>query len=199
MIDRDFCPSTETGRLIFELNSGKQIEQTAVTSSSTFISQNLSFFASCTVVTRPLRMPSDSSITRILTSITEEGIDKQISPPLPCARNENRGTETLSSPVTLSRVSSKPTLKRSMRSPSASSFLYHMKKLPMNDVIPLGGDADPQLVKEFLEIAEKRAVAFKANVHRSRAFQVSWYLAVTCIIYFGFIGLPLWDGICYSV
>lgn len=69
----------------------------------------------------------------------------------------------------------------------------------MNDVIPLGENVDPLLVKEFLQVAEKRAEAFKANVHRSRAFKVFWYLLVSCIIYFGFIGYPLWDGIAYSI
>lgn len=69
----------------------------------------------------------------------------------------------------------------------------------MDSVIPLGRTADPILVKEFLEIAEKRAEAFRSNVHRSRAFKVFWYFLVTCIIYFGFIGYPLWDGIAYSI
>ena len=69
----------------------------------------------------------------------------------------------------------------------------------MNDAVPLGANADPALVKEFLDIAEKRAKAFKANVHRSRAFHVFWYLLVSCIIYFGFVGYSLWDGIAYSI
>jgi hypothetical protein len=86
-----------------------------------------------------------------------------------------------------------------MRSPSASSFLYHIKKVPMNDVVPLGAHADPTLVKEFLDIAEERAKAFKANVHRSRAFQVFWYLLLSCVIYFGFVGYPLWYGIAYFI
>jgi hypothetical protein len=74
-----------------------------------------------------------------------------------------------------------------------------MKKVPMNDVVSLGANADPALVKEFLDIAEERANAFKANVHRSRAFQVFWHLLISCMIYFGLVGYPLWDGIAYSI
>jgi len=69
----------------------------------------------------------------------------------------------------------------------------------MQDTIPLGANADPELVKEFLELAQKRAKAFEASIHQRRAFQVFWYFLVSCIIYFGFIGLPLWDGIAYSI
>lgn len=98
-----------------------------------------------------------------------------------------------------STASTKSTVYRSVRSPSASSFLYHLTKLPTEESIPLGVNADPEVVKEFLDMAEARAEAFKSSVHRSRAFQVFWFLLVTCIIYFGFIGLPLWDGIAYSI
>lgn len=124
--------------------------------------------------------------------------------PPPCIRNQTarsgsaEGSPSTATP-TVSRTSSKTSLSRSMRSPSASSFLYHMKKVPMNDAVPLGANADPALVKEFLDIAEERAKAFEANVHRSRAFQVFWYFLISCIIYFGFAGYPLWDGIAYSI
>lgn len=189
--------------------------QPPLLSSGTFYQYPCSISASCTMPMAHVNMHSKSPITTSLSSIKEEDLDLQVtdassvteevSLPLPCARQNfttrsgSQWTEVLSTATNLSRTSSKSTLKRSMRSPSASSFLYHLKKLPMNDVIPLGGNTDPELVKEFLEIAQKRTVAFKANVHKSRAFQVFWYFLVTCIIYFGFIGLPLWDGICYSI
>lgn len=181
----------------------------------TFYQHSYSISASCVMPTAHVNMHSKSPITTNLSSIREEDLDPQVtdassvteevSLPPPCAlrnlstRSSSQWTEVLSTPTNLSRTSSKSTLKRSITSPSASSFLYHMKKLPMNDVIPLGGNTDPELVKEFLEIAQRRTITFKANVHRSRAFQAFWYFLVTCIIYFGFIGLPLWDGICYSI
>lgn len=156
---------------------------------------------------------SGRSIPHELNSISEEDLSPTtaisdstipISRPPPCIHNQNAragSVEGLPSPATptVSRASSKTSLSRSMRSPSASSFLYHMKKVPMNDVVPLGANADSALVKEFLDVAEERAKAFKANIHRSRAFQVFWYLLLSCVIYFGFVGYPLWDGIAYSI
>jgi hypothetical protein len=98
-----------------------------------------------------------------------------------------------------SAASSKATLARSFNSPSSSSIWYHMQKPPMEDEMPLGVNADPEAVKEFLALAEKRAPSFKANAVHSTAFQIGWFVLILCIIYFGFIGFPLWDGIVLSI
>lgn len=155
-----------------------------------------------------------------LSSIGEEDTDLQITAapdstkhvarPLPCAQrqpsirechdeSQRHGVSLSSTDSVPSKSSSRPSLARSLRSPSASSLWYHIKKVPMHDAIPLGASADPARVKEFLELAQKRAEAFKSNIHHSRAFQVFWFFALSCVIYFGFIGFPLWDGVAYSI
>lgn len=163
---------------------------------------------------------SDSSLSNILPSITEDdpntdhtasaAVPERMSRPLPCVQRLCSIQDSQAvyqtheiSPARVISASSDATsrslLSRSLRSPSASSLWYHMKKLPMGDTIPLGASVDPALVKEFLDLAEKRAEAFKSNVHRTRTFQVFWYLLVSCMIYFGFVGLPLWNGIVFSI
>lgn len=87
---------------------------------------------------------------------------------------------------------------KTFRSPSASSVWYHMRKVPMDEAMPLGANADPEVVREFLEIAEKRAESLKSTVFQSRAFQIGWHLVLLCIVYFAFVGFPLWNGIVYS-
>lgn len=68
----------------------------------------------------------------------------------------------------------------------------------MDEAMPLGANAEPEIVKEFLELAEKRAEALKSTAFQSRAFQAGWYFLLLCVVYFAFVGLPLWNGIVYS-
>jgi hypothetical protein len=90
-------------------------------------------------------------------------------------------------------------LAHSFRSPSSSSMWYHIRKPPMDQNIPIGRSGDPALVKQLLELAEKSSIEFRPNIYRSTVFQAAWFILIMCVIYFAFIGFPLWNGIVVSI
>lgn len=65
--------------------------------------------------------------------------------------------------------------------------------------MPLGENADPEAVKEFLELAAKREIVYKPTKRRAYGWKIFWFLLILCIIYFVFIGIPLWDGLVYKI
>jgi hypothetical protein len=135
----------------------------------------------------------------VLSSITD---DAQSRPTSRETVRAARGPPATSRPKIFplqSATTSKESVSRSFRSPSASSSFYYMKKPPMASAVPLGSSASPEDIKEFLDLAEQRQKAFQPNKYSSCAWQMFWFMTILCITYFGFIGFPIWDGICYSL
>ncbi|KAH5271383.1 hypothetical protein HBI70_123710 [Parastagonospora nodorum] len=143
--------------------------------------------------------PAQRSQSSLMSTFTN---DVQSRPMSRQATRTSRKSPTTARPKILppqSATSSKETVSRSFRSPSASSSFYYVKKPPMASAVPLGSSADPEDIKEFLALAEQRQKAFEPNKYSSYAWQMFWFVMILCITYFGFIGFPIWDGICYSL
>jgi hypothetical protein len=143
--------------------------------------------------------PAQRSQSSLMSTFTN---DVQSRPMSRQATRTSRKPPTTARPKILplqSANSSKESVSRSFRSPSASSSFYYVKKPPMASAVPLGSSADPEDIKEFLALAEQREKAFEPNKYSSFAWQMFWFIMILCITYFGFIGFPIWDGICYSL
>ncbi|KAF2825498.1 hypothetical protein CC86DRAFT_295068 [Ophiobolus disseminans] len=69
----------------------------------------------------------------------------------------------------------------------------------MQDAVPLGTNADPEVIAAFLKMAEDHQKTYADNKYHSTAWQLFWFITLLCITYFGFIGFPLWDGIPYAL
>lgn len=142
--------------------------------------------------------PAQRSQSSLMSTFTDDPQSRPMS---------RQGTRTSRKPPTTrpkilplqSATSSKESVSRSFRSPSASSSFYYVKKPPMASAVPLGSSANPEDIKEFLALAEQRQKAFEPNKYSSFAWQMFWFIMILCITYFGFIGFPIWDGICYSL
>lgn len=85
------------------------------------------------------------------------------------------------------------------RTRSVASLAYFVAPMEKNNTtIPIFGDnieAEKENVEEFLagvEILQSRAVR---KPWQSKLFELGYHALILCIIYFVFVGQPLWDGV----
>lgn len=88
---------------------------------------------------------------------------------------------------------------RRYRTRSVSSFAYYVTPIEKNNAtIPIFGDdieAEKENVEEFLAAVEVLQARFVRKPWQTKMFKVLYFLAILCIIYFVFVGQPLWDGV----
>lgn len=143
---------------------------------------------------------SHCSQSSVVSTTTNDSQSRPTSRQTPRAatRSAVKSSRPKNSPLR-SATTSKESVSRSFGSPLTSNSFYYVKKPPVASAVPLGTSAGPEDIKMFLDLAEQRQKAFEINKYSSCAWQTFWFIAVLCIIYFGFVGFPIWDGICYSL
>ncbi len=58
---------------------------------------------------------------------------------------------------------------------------------------------DQAEVEKFLALIEERQQRASRGVAAQTIFKVGWLLFVLAVVYFAFVGFPLWNGIVYSL
>lgn len=81
-------------------------------------------------------------------------------------------------------------------------MLYYVKKPPLELELPFGlegAEGIDEEVQAWLDGVRDRQKARKRGKWMRGGWKVAWLVSIACVMYFGFAGWPLWDGVVYKI